>query len=113
MSISTMIDDLPSVTGVSARHSHFANKYSSYILYTDGLVSSCGNNDFGQLGDGTNLDQLVAEVQLDGAVARLLGVGSSAESVFFVINDDECALGTGLNDVRLESESKSKKDRER
>ena len=92
-----------------------ANKYSSYILYTDGSVSSCGNSDFGQLGDGngTNLDQLVAEVQLDGAVARLLGVGPSAESVFFVINDDQRALRTGSNDARLESESKSKKDRER
>jgi hypothetical protein len=50
----------------------------------------------------TNLDQL------DGAVARLLGVGPSAESVFFVINDDQRALRTGSNDARLESESKSK-----
>ena len=55
----------------------------------------------------------MAEVQLDGAVARLLGVGPSAESVFFVINDDQRALRTGSNDARLESESKSKKDRER
>jgi hypothetical protein len=55
----------------------------------------------------------VAEVQLDGAVARLLGVGPSAESVFFVINDDQRALRTGSNDARLESKSKSKKDRER
>ena len=52
----------------------------------------------------------MAEVQLDGAVARLLGVGPSAESIFSVINNGECALGTGLNDVRLESKSKSKKD---
>ena len=34
-------------------------------------------------------------------------------STTFVINDSECALGTGLNDIRLESESKSKKDGER
>ena len=86
-----------------------ANKYSSYILYTDGSVSSCGNNNFGQLGDGNNLDQLVAEVQLDGAVARLLGVGPSAESVFFIINDGECALVTGLNDVRLEARARARK----
>ena len=75
-----------------------AMKYSSYIIYTNGSVSSCGNNDLSQPGDGTNLNQLMPEVQLDGAVARLLGVGSSAESVLFVINDDERVLRTGLND---------------
>jgi uncharacterized surface protein with fasciclin (FAS1) repeats/alpha-tubulin suppressor-like RCC1 family protein len=69
---------------------------SSYILFDDGSVLSCGNNEFGQLGDGTTLDGVVKLVQLDGVI-RMLGVGPSAESVFFV-TDDEVVWGTGLND---------------
>ena len=73
-------------------------KYSSCILYTNGSVSSCGNNDLSQPGNGINLDQLMPEVQLDGAVTRLLGVGPNAESVLFIINNDKRVLRTGLND---------------
>ena len=36
-----------------------ATKYSSYILYEDGSINGCGRNNFGQLGDGTNQDQLI------------------------------------------------------
>ena len=73
-----------------------AIKFSSFILYKDGSVSSCGKNDFGQLGDGTEEDQFFVEVQLEDTV-RILGVGPSAESVFFVTADDS-VWGTGLND---------------
>jgi len=74
-----------------------AIKESSYILHEDGSVRSCGRNNFGQLGDGTNTDQILSEVQLADNVARLLGVGPSSESVFFVTTE-EMVWGTGLND---------------
>lgn len=73
-----------------------AIRTSSYILFSDGSVSSCGNNEFGQLGDNSNRNQILAMAKVDGVV-RLMGVGPSAESVFFVTNDD-LVWGTGLND---------------
>eukprot|EP00970_Alexandrium_tamarense_P016691 scaffold7159_cov200-Alexandrium_tamarense.AAC.1 len=73
-----------------------AIKYSSFVVYIDGSVNGCGKNDFGQLGDASSEDQILTEVQLDNVV-RLLGVGPSAESVFFVA-DDESVWATGLND---------------
>ena len=57
---------------------------SSYLLYEDGSVNSCGSNEFGQLGDGSNVDQFITVVDTSGQVVRLLGVGPSSESVFFV-----------------------------
>lgn len=74
-----------------------AIKESTFILYEDGSVNACGRNDFGQLGDGTNEDQFIVTTQASGTVVRLLGVGASAQSVFFVTSDD-LVLGTGLND---------------
>ncbi|KAL3826440.1 hypothetical protein ACHAXA_011249 [Cyclostephanos tholiformis] len=85
--------DIPGIESAT----HFeAIKSSSYILYTDGSASGCGNNEFGQLGDGTDFDRILSLVQLDG-VAKFLGVGPSAESVFFVTDDDR-VWATGLND---------------
>jgi len=69
---------------------------SSFILYADGSANGCGKNDFGQLGDGSNEDAPITTVVLDGAV-RILGVGPSAESAFFVTENEE-VFGTGLND---------------
>ncbi|KAK1743736.1 RCC1 domain-containing protein [Skeletonema marinoi] len=69
---------------------------SSFILYADGSANGCGKNDFGQLGDGSNEDASITTVVLDGAV-RILGVGPSAESAFFVTESKEI-FGTGLND---------------
>ncbi|KAL9190639.1 hypothetical protein ACHAXT_000345 [Thalassiosira profunda] len=74
-----------------------AIKESSYILYEDGSVSGCGRNDHGQLGDGTNQDQFIVSVELDDHVVRLLGAGPSAQSIFFVANDER-VWATGLND---------------
>ena len=77
-----------------------AIKESSYVLYEDGSVSSCGRNHYGQLGDGTNSNRFIASVELDGdsqGVVRLLGVGPSSESVFFA-TDDGRVYGTGRND---------------
>ena len=73
-----------------------AIRESSFILYKDGLVAGCGRNDFGQLGDGTNQDKIIAPVDLNGRATRLLGIGPSSQSVFFVTND-EFVWGTGLN----------------
>ena len=87
------LDELPSIDRVIQFEAIMS---SSYILFDDGSVLSCGNNEFGQLGDGTTLDGVVKLVQLDGVI-RMLGVGPSAESVFFV-TDDEVVWGTGLND---------------
>jgi len=78
-----------------------AIRESSYILYEDGSVGACGRNDFGQLGDGTNVDSntdgYIVAVETDEIVVRLLGAGPSAQSVFFVA-DDDIVYGTGLND---------------
>lgn len=69
---------------------------SSFILYADGSVNGCGRNNYGQLGDGTNGDAHITTVVIDGAV-RILGTGPSAESAFFITEDEE-VFGTGLND---------------
>ena len=75
-----------------------AIKESSYILYNDGSVDSCGRNNQGQLGDGTKVDNIMVEVKLDGEVTSILGTGPSAESVFFYTKDGTI-LGTGLNNA--------------
>jgi alpha-tubulin suppressor-like RCC1 family protein len=73
-----------------------AIRSSTFVLHTDGVVEACGKNDFGQLGDGTNETVVVStEVLLDDVV-RLLGTGPSAESVFFV-TEDELVYGSGFN----------------
>lgn len=84
------------IPGIESSIGFEAIRSSSYILYSDGSVNGCGNNEFGQLGDGTNSNQVLSLVEVNGVV-RLLGVGPSAESVFFV-TDDEYVWGTGLND---------------
>ena len=74
-----------------------AIKESSFMLNEDGSVNDCGRNNYGQLGDGTNDDNLFSKADLGDNIARLLGVGPSAESIFF-ITEDETVYGTGLND---------------
>eukprot|EP00970_Alexandrium_tamarense_P012185 scaffold2811_cov188-Alexandrium_tamarense.AAC.1 len=73
-----------------------AIQFSSFILYVDGSVSACGSNQYGQLGDGTTDEQRpVTTVEIDNVVHHL-GAGPSAESAFFV-TEDERVFGTGLN----------------
>ncbi|KAL3794288.1 hypothetical protein HJC23_012413 [Cyclotella cryptica] len=73
-----------------------AIRSSSFILNPDDeLVNACGKNDLGQLGDGTNETTFFTTVAIDNVV-RLLGTGPSADSVFFVA-EDEVVYGTGLN----------------
>ena len=75
-----------------------ATAYSSYILYTDGSVNSCGKNDFGQLADGTNDNSLLTTVQsLNGVVTHLVGAGPSSQSIFFVTKESG-TYAAGLND---------------
>lgn len=69
---------------------------STFVLYADGSVNSCGRNNWGQLGNGSNENVHVTTVMLD-RVVRIVGVGPSAESAFFVTNNQEM-FGTGLND---------------
>eukprot|EP00956_Cyclotella_meneghiniana_P006706 scaffold8889_cov74-Cyclotella_meneghiniana.AAC.5 len=70
---------------------------SSYILFSDGSVIGCGNNDVGQLGNGENETETFEPtvVETKGLVVNYLGVGPSAKSVFFFT--DEGVYGTGLN----------------
>ena len=68
---------------------------SSYILFDDGTVDSCGSNTFGQLGDGTNDDSFGTQVSLDDIVD--VYTGPSAYGVFFV-SADGTVYATGLND---------------
>lgn len=72
---------------------------SSYILFRDGSVGACGNNEFGQLADGTNEDKtrVVVKPIPDDIPIRRLGVGPSSQSVFFV-NEDNSVYASGLND---------------
>ena len=74
-----------------------AIKTSSYIVYTDGSASACGRNNVGQLGDGTKKDKGLTEVDFEDASA-IVGVGPSAESVFFWRERDQTLWGTGLNE---------------
>jgi len=71
---------------------------SSYFLFTDGTVASCGRNDEGQLGDGTFIDQVktFAIIPNKGKIIKL-GSGPSSQSVFFV-GDDNFVYGAGNND---------------
>ena len=77
----------------------YATKASSFILFNDGTVGACGRNEFGQLGDGNNTDRVrtVVVPHPNGLPVTMMSFGPSAESVFFV-TDDELVWGTGLND---------------
>ena len=70
-------------------------KDSTYILFNDRSVGSCGKNNFGQLGDGTNTNKASSVVELDNVVS-LVGGGPSSESVFFY-TEGELVYATGLN----------------
>ena len=74
-----------------------ATAYSSYILYADGSVNSCGKNDFGQLADGTNENSLLSTVRSLDGVTRLVGAGPSSQSIFFV-TEENTMYAAGLND---------------
>ncbi|KAL9183274.1 hypothetical protein ACHAXT_005061 [Thalassiosira profunda] len=69
---------------------------SSYVVNPDGTVTSCGLNDEGQLGDGTNdKNKDRTTVQLGGVIS--VSAGPSADSAFFVAEDGR-VYGTGRND---------------
>ncbi|KAL7518036.1 hypothetical protein ACHAWX_002900, partial [Stephanocyclus meneghinianus] len=76
-----------------------ATRGNSYILFLDGSVIGCGNNNVGQLGNGEDKELVTFEptvVKTDGFMVRLLGFGPSSRSIFFV-SDEESVYGTGLN----------------
>ena len=72
-----------------------AIRSSTFILHSDGVVEACGDNSYGQLGDGTNETTISTSVALDDVV-KILGTGPSSESTFFVTEEEEI-YGTGLN----------------
>ena len=69
------------------------------MLFNDGSLGACGRNNYGQLGDSTNEDKVrtIVSTIVDEIPIRQLGVGPSANSVFF-INDNGYTYSTGLND---------------
>jgi alpha-tubulin suppressor-like RCC1 family protein len=71
---------------------------SSYFLFTDGTVGSCGRNDEGQLGDGTFIDQVKTFVSIPNR-DKIVGLGSgpSAQNAFFIA-EDNVVYGVGAND---------------
>ena len=72
---------------------------SSYILFSDGSVIGCGNNEDGQLGNGEDKELATFDptvVETKSFVVRVLGTGPSAKSVFF-LSDEKPVYGTGLN----------------
>ena len=87
----------PTAVNVGQRvvSSFVAIKESSFILYEDKILSGCGSNNVGQLGDGTNTNKVIVSTQLDGRANRLYG-GPTAQTIF--ITTDNSVWGTGLND---------------
>lgn len=76
-----------------------AIRSSSYISFTDGSVGSCGRNNFGQLGDGKNIDRFRTELEPlpdRTPLVKFYG-GPSSESVFFM-SGTGATYATGLND---------------
>lgn len=75
-----------------------AGSESSYFLFNDGSVASCGRNDEGQLGDGTFIDQVKTFVIVpNNDKIEKLGSGPSSQSVFFIAEND-IVYGAGAND---------------
>lgn len=72
---------------------------TSYILFNDGSVAACGRNNFGQHGNGDDIDRVRSMVTSipSGNVIKRLGVGPSSNSAFFM-SEDGVTLATGLND---------------
>lgn len=74
-----------------------AGSESSYFLFLDGTVASCGRNDEGQLGDGTFVDSDKTDVVIpDDDKIVGLGSGPSSQSAFFIA--ENTVYGTGAND---------------
>jgi alpha-tubulin suppressor-like RCC1 family protein len=74
-----------------------AGRESSYFLFDDGTVSSCGRNNEGQLGDGTFVDNKQTSVLIpDNDIIVGLGSGPSSNSAFFI--GKKAVYGTGAND---------------
>lgn len=74
----------PKVLNVGTVTSVHAGRESSYFLYENGSVQSCGRNDQGQLGDGTFKDS-DKPVKVDlpaNKTIRYVASGSSSASVF-------------------------------
>ena len=75
------------------------NRESSYLLFDDGEVRSCGRNDEGQLGNGNSINtsqkEPIVKVNLNKSVLRI-GSGPSSQSVFFIGEKEVWA--SGLND---------------
>jgi alpha-tubulin suppressor-like RCC1 family protein len=74
-----------------------AGSESSYFLFTDATVGSCGRNDEGQLGDGTFIDQVRTSVIIPNSEPIIrLGSGPSSQSAFFI--GEAIVYGAGAND---------------
>ena len=75
-----------------------AGSESSYFLFSDGSVGSCGRNNEGQLGDGTFIDRDKTAVIIphDDKIVGL-GSGPSSQSVFF-IGESYTVYAAGAND---------------
>ena len=76
-----------------------AIRSSSYISFNDGSIGACGRNNFGQLGDGNNIDRFRTELEPPPDQTPLIKLygGPSSESVFFV-SESGATYATGLND---------------
>lgn len=71
---------------------------SSYIVLPSGSIQSCGLNEDGQLGDGTNDNKSESFVDLDDVTSEIIGVyaGLPSKSAFFEADDGK-VYSTGLN----------------
>jgi len=88
---------IPTVLDAADVRSFIAGKETTYILFQDGSVTSCGLNDVGQLGDGTLDNSFGTEVTLPPLDIAYIGSGPSASTVFYITSDGG-VYGNGLND---------------
>jgi alpha-tubulin suppressor-like RCC1 family protein len=70
-------------------------KNHTVVLCTDGTVQTCGNNDSGQLGTGTDLLYIFTPVDLSGRIASQVSAGSNSTGI--VCTDGTVLLSGSIN----------------
>jgi alpha-tubulin suppressor-like RCC1 family protein len=87
--IGTFIKCKSTANGFSGGYQH------SMIIKTDGTLWACGNNDYGQLGDGTN----VQRHSLEQVINNVQSVSASHLWYSLILKNDGTLLGCGDNGV--------------
>ena len=99
--VETSISDIQESFASGQNNGYFSN--SPYVLKTDGSWWQCGNNDFGQLGDGTQTQRtnLVQMWLPAGTVIKLWGTHNTTSwgNTRFAVTDDNRIYAFGYNEL--------------